>query len=77
MCRPPSSETPEGSPLRYLAAHPGVDRERLALVAAEPKTMRWYPGGHWPPVSEIEYAAEWVAAELKRPGIRVPRAGGR
>ncbi len=51
--------------------------ERLFAAAAEPKTMRWYPGGHWPPVAEIEFAAEWVATELRRPGIRIPRAGGR
>lgn len=49
--------------------------DRLFAAAAEPKAMRWYAGGHWPPVSEIHFAAEWVAAELKRPRVR--RAGGR
>jgi dienelactone hydrolase len=38
--------------------------ERLFAAAHEPKTMRWYGGGHWPPASEIEYGAEWMAGEL-------------
>jgi len=38
--------------------------ERLFAAAHEPKTMRWYGGGHWPPVREIEYAAEWLACQL-------------
>ena len=44
--------------------------ERLFAAAPEPKEMRWYQGGHWPPVSEIHYAAEWMAAELKRLRVR-------
>jgi fermentation-respiration switch protein FrsA (DUF1100 family) len=39
--------------------------ERLFAQAAEPKTMRWYGGGHWPPPREIDYAAEWLARQLK------------
>jgi dienelactone hydrolase len=43
--------------------------ERLFAYAEEPKTLRWYDGGHWPPPSAIEGAAEWVALELEK----VPR----
>ena len=39
--------------------------ERLFAAAHEPKTMRWYGGGHWPPPDEIEYAAEWLAGQLQ------------
>jgi pimeloyl-ACP methyl ester carboxylesterase len=38
--------------------------ERLFAQAHEPKMMRWYGGGHWPPAREIEHAAEWMAAQL-------------
>ena len=38
--------------------------ERLFAAAHEPKTMRWYGGGHWPPAREIEFAAEWLAGQL-------------
>ena len=38
--------------------------ERLFEAASEPKTMVWYDGGHWPPQSAIDTAAEWVAARL-------------
>jgi fermentation-respiration switch protein FrsA (DUF1100 family) len=38
--------------------------ERLFAAAPEPKTMRWYGGGHWPPPREIDSAAEWLAAQL-------------
>lgn len=38
--------------------------ERLFAAAREPKTMRWYGGGHWPPPREIEYAAGWLADQL-------------
>jgi len=38
--------------------------ERLFAQAHEPKLMRWYGGGHWPPAREIEYAAEWLAGQL-------------
>jgi uncharacterized protein len=41
-----------------------VQAERLFAAAREPKTMRWYGGGHWPPASEIEFAAEWLAEQL-------------
>lgn len=35
---------------------------RLHEAAREPKTIRWYRGGHWPPESEMAAAANWVAA---------------
>jgi hypothetical protein len=38
--------------------------ERLFAQAHEPKMMRWYGGGHWPPQGEIEFAAEWMATQL-------------
>jgi dienelactone hydrolase len=38
--------------------------ERLFAAAQEPKTMRWYGGGHWPPPKEINYAAEWLMQAL-------------
>lgn len=38
--------------------------ERLFAAAPEPKTMRWYGGGHWPPPKDIDFAAEWLAGEL-------------
>jgi len=51
--------------------------ERLFAAAAEPKTMRWYGGGHWPPAAEVEGAAGWLAETLRaapsRPGARRPR----
>ena len=39
--------------------------ERLFAAAGEPKTMRWYGGGHWPPDREIAEAAKWLAARLR------------
>jgi len=34
---------------------------RLHDAAREPKTIRWYRGGHWPPQSELDAAADWVS----------------
>jgi uncharacterized protein len=42
--------------------------ERLFAAAQEPKTMRWYGGGHWPPVGEIEFAADWLLEQLASVG---------
>lgn len=42
--------------------------ERLFAAAPEPKTMRWYGGGHWPPAREIDFAAAWLANELRVEG---------
>lgn len=38
--------------------------QRLFDAASEPKTLTWYDGGHWPPQSAIEKAADWVAEQL-------------
>lgn len=38
--------------------------ERLFAAASEPKEMRWYGGGHWPPPVEIENACDWMAGQL-------------
>lgn len=38
--------------------------ERLFAAAAEPKEMRWYGGGHWPPPIEIERACDWLTDRL-------------
>jgi uncharacterized protein len=34
--------------------------QRLFDSAQEPKELRWYAGGHWPPPNEIEAAVEWI-----------------
>lgn len=33
-------------------------------AASEPKELRWYDGGHWPPQSAIEIVADWLADRL-------------
>src|SRR3712207_4274806 len=33
---------------------------QLFDAAVEPKELRWYAGGHWPPPNEIEAGAEWL-----------------
>jgi uncharacterized protein len=33
---------------------------RLHAAAPEPKTIRWYRGGHWPPPAELGAAAAWL-----------------
>ena len=38
--------------------------ERLFAYAEEPKELRWYEGGHWPPPAVIDAAAEWTARQL-------------
>ena len=38
--------------------------ERLFAAAGEPKTLRWYQGGHWLPPAEVERAAEWLSGVL-------------
>ena len=48
--------------------------ERLFAAAHEPKTMRWYGGGHWPPQAEIERAAQWLSEVLLSPQLRTQRS---
>ena len=59
----------DGRPL--LMVHGRGDRtvkpaqaERLYEAASEPKELRWYQGGHWPPQSAIDDAAGWLAETL-------------
>src|SRR5919205_1002041 len=33
-------------------------------AAAEPKELRWYAGGHWPPPIEVDAAVEWLERQL-------------
>ena len=33
-------------------------------AAGEPKELRWYDGGHWPPEAAVDQVAEWLAARL-------------
>jgi dienelactone hydrolase len=47
--------------------------ERLFAYAEEPKELRWYDGGHWPPPAAIGGAAEWTAAQLHALGSRARR----
>ena len=35
--------------------------QSLFDAASEPKELRWYDGGHWPPQSAIDSVAEWFA----------------
>jgi uncharacterized protein len=49
---------------RYDRTVKPAQAERLFAAAHEPKTMRWHGGGHWPPVGEIDFAAEWLALRL-------------
>ena len=47
--------------------------ELLFAAAGEPKVMRWYNGGHWPPAAEIAFACEWLATRLGAGDARTPR----
>jgi fermentation-respiration switch protein FrsA (DUF1100 family) len=47
--------------------------ERLFAAAGEPKAMRWYGGGHWPPAREVEAAARWLASQLRQEQSRTSR----
>ena len=38
--------------------------QRLFDMAVEPKELRWYAGGHWPPALEIDAAADWLQRRL-------------
>jgi uncharacterized protein len=51
----------------------------LFEAADEPKELRWYDGGHWPPPAAVEWVAEWLAAmgEDLEPGRPTSAASGR
>ena len=36
----------------------------LFEAAGEPKELRWYDGGHWPPQHAVDQVAEWLAFQL-------------
>jgi dienelactone hydrolase len=38
--------------------------EALFAAALEPKELRWYEGGHWPPPNVIDDAADWLSLHL-------------
>jgi surfactin synthase thioesterase subunit len=41
-----------------------VQARALFAAAGEPKELRWFDGGHWPPQSVIEEVADWLADRL-------------
>ena len=45
--------------------------QRLFDVAAEPKELRWYAGGHWPPPNEVDAAVDWLDKKLSALGSRL------
>jgi len=49
---------------RYDRTITPAQAERMFEAACEPKEIHWYQGGHWPPPSEIEFAAEWLTERL-------------
>ena len=49
--------------------------QRLFDVAAEPKELRWYAGGHWPPPNEVDAAGAWLESRLS--AIRYQLSGKR
>ena len=49
---------------RYDRTITPAQAERLYEAAREPKEIHWYQGGHWPPPSEIDFAAEWLSVRL-------------
>jgi len=51
--------------------------ERLFAYAEEPKELRWYEGGHWPPPSAIEDAAAWMAERLRAVATNTARRHAR
>ena len=44
--------------------------ERLFAHAGDPKELRWYDGGHWPPQAAIDGAAVWMQQQLGAIGAR-------
>jgi predicted esterase len=49
---------------RYDRTVTSAQAKRLFEAAGEPKAIRWYNGGHWPPDQEIDAAAEWLSDAL-------------
>jgi len=44
--------------------------ERLFAHAGDPKELRWYDGGHWPPQAAVDGAAVWMQQQLGAIGAR-------
>jgi uncharacterized protein len=44
--------------------------QRLFDIAQEPKELRWYAGGHWPPANEVDAVAVWMERQLSVVGAR-------
>jgi pimeloyl-ACP methyl ester carboxylesterase len=45
--------------------------QRLFDAAGEPKELRWYSGGHWPPPNEVDAAGEWMVRQLSAIGYQL------
>ncbi len=45
--------------------------QRLFDAAAEPKELRWYAGGHWPPSNEVDAAVSWLDKQLSAISYRL------
>src|SRR5918999_1557807 len=50
--------------------------QRLFDAAAEPKELRWYGGGHWPPPNEVDAAGGGVQSPLVHVGYQRSVEGG-
>jgi fermentation-respiration switch protein FrsA (DUF1100 family) len=46
----------------------------LFAAASDPKELRWYDGGHWPPERPIRDAADWLARQLGETSAHARRA---
>jgi hypothetical protein len=53
---------------RYDRTIKPVQAERLYAAARDPKQIFWYNGGHWPPQNAIDFAANWLPAQLTARG---------
>jgi pimeloyl-ACP methyl ester carboxylesterase len=53
---------------RYDRTITAAQAQRLYHAAREPKEIHWYNGGHWPPPSAIDFAADWLAAHSRARG---------
>jgi dienelactone hydrolase len=52
---------------RFVRTVTPAQAKRLHEAAPEPKTVRWYPGGRWPPQAELDAAAAWLGERLASP----------
>jgi dienelactone hydrolase len=48
--------------------------QALFAAAGDPKELRWYEGGHWPPDGAIRDAADWLATHLGETNAHARRA---